>query len=389
MTQYKMVGLDVDSSFTQHRTWVVDGYPDFDGYYVTLKSGDNSLADVYAYPIPDGYIVDFNLINPLNWKTTYSSLPEQISDSQLAVIDGYVYLFGGKSTSKIFRATITRPNEWEYTGYDLPSSLYGSQLAIIDGYIYLFGGNNGVATDTIYSATVSNPLSWTNQGSLLPEPLYHSQLCVLDGYIYLFGGQNTNNPRNIIFRATTSNPLSWIDTGSTLPNNLYGSHIAVINNNIYLIGGIIENNPISIILRASTSNPLSWLVTESNLPAFCAFGQFITIDTHAYLFIVDDFYTKILKCSLADPLVWNIQNEIIPSAIYQSQITIIYDRLFLFGGTGNTAIFTSNYTTKYKYDLPESTDYADITRTQYQGTIDPLDLIKVIGFPYWKTNYYR
>ena len=150
-----MVARDINSNPTQWRTWVVPNTPDFDGYYYTgLKSGPDPFTEVKAYAITDGYAVaDFNLPDPTDWTVITDQLewdfpirrvlPFPLEDASLAVLDGYIYMFGGKITDKIYRAHVNNPADWEDTGAVLPGPLFGSSLAIVDGYIYLFGGNNG------------------------------------------------------------------------------------------------------------------------------------------------------------------------------------------------------------------------------------------------------
>ena len=108
MVRYKMLGRDVNSAPTQYRTWVVPNTPDLTGaLYTGLKSGPNPMVDISAYYIVDpNAIVDFNLPLPTQWQSLPGTpfdfpgkkvLPAQISDSQLAIIDGYAYMFGGET----------------------------------------------------------------------------------------------------------------------------------------------------------------------------------------------------------------------------------------------------------------------------------------------------
>src|SRR5271170_1909313 len=118
MVSFKMLARDINSNPTQYRTWVVPNEPDFTGqYYTGLKSGPNAFADVNAYAIQNPTdIVDFNLPLPSMWSPHPSELildspirkvlPRPIEDSQLAIIDGYAYMFGGKITNHIFMANI-------------------------------------------------------------------------------------------------------------------------------------------------------------------------------------------------------------------------------------------------------------------------------------------
>lgn len=395
MTRYKMIGRDVDSSPIEYRTWITDGYPDYDGYYYTgLKGGTNPLVDIIPFTVTDdSLILDFNMPNPLSWKTTYETLPQPTYNSHLAIIDGYVYLFGGQLTNKIYRAPLGYPTGFRDTKATLPTALYGAQLAIVDGYVYLFGGNNGAATNTIYSAPVSDPLTWTNHGSLLPTALYFSSLFIQDGYIYLVGGKETNDPVSTVLVASTSDPLTWQTSSYSLPFAIYGSQIALVNGYAYLFGGIINNQPTLTIHRARMSTATNW-AAAGVLPYASAFSQFVTIGDKGYLFTYDIEYssptynTKIFRCDLRNPLVWAKMTQTIPGEIYQSQLAVIYDRIFLFGGNGNTTIWASNQSIKYSFTSVDTYNYGNVTRTLYQATADQLDLMGVIGFPYWKTDYF-
>lgn len=396
MVRFKMIGRDIDSFPAQYRTWIVDDQPDLTGQlYTGHKSGANPLMDIEAYIIYDSSVVaDFNLPDPLSWNTTKRVLPQAIAYSHLAVIGDYVYLFGGQVTNKIFRATLDNPATWFDTGAVLPTDLYAGQLAIVDDRVYIFGGNDGEATDAIYSAPISDPLDWTNHGSLLPRKLHSSQLAIVDGYIYLYGGSEVNSATDVIFKASTDDPLTWVDTGDRLPVPLYNSQIAIINGNILLFGGQTSPvTPVDTIYLAPTSNPTFWHV-YSFLPYAACGGQFFTVGNRGYLAtpavtpsLPRVRFTRILRCNLSSPGQWIDTLKTIPGEISQSQVGIIYDRLFLFGGSGSSAIFANNYELKYKFGSVTAVTYGVITRTQYNTTPNKLDLFRVIGFPPWKTDY--
>lgn len=400
MVRYKMLGRDVNSSPTQYRTWVVDNTPDFEGeLYTGLKSGTDPFVDVVAYQIQDGYaVVDFNLPAPLFWQTAKQTLPTGVYNSQLAVVNGFVYLFGGQNSDIIYRADLDRPTIWEDTGARLPTTLCGAQFAIIDGYMYLFGGLGGPteeARDTIYKASVDNPLIWIDTGAVLPAILHKSQLGIYDGYMYLFGGRSTDLAKSYIWRASTSDPLTWTDTGYSLPKSLYGSQIALIDGYFYLLGGLVEEDspPTANIYKADATNP-TFFFLDGVLPFAACYGQFFTIGDKGYLITPEayigtqPYLTRILRCNLSAPANWIDTLHTTSGDITQSQVAIIYDRIFLFGGNGNSRIFVSDQVLKYSTIAGSPAQiYGNITRTQYQSTVDPLDLIKVIGFPYWKTDY--
>lgn len=396
MVRFKMVGKDLNSNPLQYRTWVVDNQPDYDGYYYDgPKSGNTPLGQVTGYVITDdNLVVDFNLPNPLSWQETQITMPEAMSSSQLAVIDGYIYLFGGNDGygNKILRSTVNNPTIWEDTEETLPNNLYGSQLAVIDDVIYLFGGNDGYATSHIYSAPTSDPLDWTDEGSLLPEEIYNSQLFLKDGYVYLFGGYNGSTTYTSILRATTSNPLSWTTIGS-LPEGVYGSILGVVNGPtdgyVCLFGGIkSDNSQTNNIYAAPLSNLTSWSVMGT-LPYPISYGQFLNVGTFAFLLTSTNSstsFTSVLRCSLSTPFSWSDFGFKVPGTITQSQLAIIDDRLFLFGGNGNSAIFADYPYIKYSTTDAVAIAYGTATRTQFNSYgFD--NAFKVIGIAPWKTTY--
>lgn len=399
-----MLGLDVEASPQQYRTWIVDDSPDFTQERFTGdKSGDLPLVDVSAYIIYDGSVIaNFNMPLPTSWQSTKRTLPKSVPASHLAIIDGYVYLFGGQITDKIYRASVNTPTEWIDTGSVLPTPLFDGSLAVINDRIYIFGGHNGeVPTKTIFSAPKSDPLTWTNHGSLLPKELYGSQLGIIDGNIYLFGGHNLSRATKIIYKAFASDPLTWQDTGSELPDGVYHSHLAIIDNYIYLFGGQFSVTVCTdTIYRASTTDPLNW-VSYSFLPYAISSGQFFIVGSQGFLITpisigrspihesitINNGATRILRCELSSPGQWLNTNQKVPGEISQSQLAIIYDRLFLFGGSGNSAIFANNYEVKYKFDNAMVVAYADLTRTRVNNTPNKLDLFRILGMAPWRTDF--
>lgn len=403
-----MLARDVNSAPTQYRTWVVPNEPDLTGaQYTGLKSGSNALVDISAYAILDGYVIaDFNLSIPTLWhnipNTPFSFpgekvLPEQISDSSLVVIDGYAYMFGGKITNAIYRADLNNPADWIDTGATLPTALYNSSLAIVDGYIYLFGGNtknefNGGATDTIFSASVSDPLTWTNHGSLLPVKLHSSSLGMSGGNLYLFGGQGVNGATNVILTASTSNPLSWSIGSGTLPTAIYGSTIVQYFGFWYLLGGELNpNNTTNAIYRAPVSAPYIWQ-SAGFMPYPTSYGQFFPFGSDGYYMGASPGdagtgFTTIVQVSLASFSQWIDTKQVILASLSHSQTAIIYDRLWFFGGSGLSAIFTCEQVLKYPLNYPTAITYGNITRTTVANTDNLNEPFLALGVPWWKTDY--
>lgn len=412
MIRFKMLARDINSNPTQYRTWVVPTVPDFTGEFNTgYKSGENAFVDVVPYIITDDSVIaDFSLPLPSLWNPENGDgpadfpirkvLPDPLDDSHFAIIDGYAYMFGGKITDKIYKAALNNPADWEDTGAILPTPLYGASLAIADGYVYLFGGHDGydgydgysTSVSTIFSAPTTNPLNWTNHGAILPRKLYYSSFGMADGYMYLFGGLENTGPSQAILRASTSNPLAWTDTGSTIPISVYGSIIAEINGYWMMYGGLTSpNTATSFIWKASTLNPTAWSL-DGYLPYATAHGQFVTVGEDGYMIgpmvgAAPTGFTPILQCHLNAPNSFVDTKQIVRGVISHSQIAIIYDRIWLFGGSGETAIFACNQTSKYDFYNPTIVSYGQKTRLLLP-LINNLDNpYQAVCIPYWKTDY--
>lgn len=411
MIRFRMVARDFNSNPTQYRCWVVPGQPDFDGYFYTgLKSGPDDFTDVSTYAIlDDNAIVDFNLPDPTQWVATDDRLnvsfpirkllPHPLEDSHLVILDGYIYMFGGKVTDKIFRADLNNPADWVDTGAVLPSILYGAEIAVIDGYIYLFGGNDGEelvfgegALDTIYTAPVSDPLTWTDQGSHLPRELMWSNFGMANGQLYLFGGLETNHASDVIFTAPQSDPLNWSESGAFLPHEVYGSMFGQVDGYWMIFGGqTLPDTPINLIMSAPVSSPLTWTITGL-LPHSCSQGQFVNIGDDGYIFGpmvgVTTTYTSILRANLrVDPNSWIEMPFVIPGCISHSQMAIISDRVWLFGGSGLTAIFACNQIRKYSVLAPKAINYGQITRTNVATSDNLNNPYEALSIPWWYTDF--
>jgi hypothetical protein len=409
MVRYKMVARDVNAIPTQYRTWIVNDVPDLTGaLYTGLKSGPNSMVDISAYLITDGYVIaDFDLPLPASWQSIpdtpfdfpgHKVLPEQVGDSQLVIIDGYAYMFGGKITDKIYRADLNNPADWIDTGARLPTVLYNSSLAIVNNVIYLFGGNTGDkfnlglgAVDTIFSAPVNDPLNWTNHGNLLPIRVHSSSLGMANGSLYLFGGQEINSATDIILTASTSDPLTW-SIGGHLAAPLYGSTITQLNGFWYLLGGqLIANSMINTIYRAAVSAPFSWQI-DGYMPYSTSYGQFFPMGNNGYYMghspgDAATGFTAILQAPLNSITQWVDTKQIVPAVLSHSQSAIIYDRLWFFGGSGLSAIFACEQMLKYDYGNPTVVAYGNNTRTNFQATDNLNEPFLALGIAYWRTDY--
>jgi hypothetical protein len=406
-----MVGLDVNANPQQYRVWVVNNVPDFTGeFYTGEKSGNAPFVDVVPYVITDDSIIgDFLLPLPSRWRPNQpeiltdfpllATLPVPIEDSAFAIIDGYAYLFGGKLTSHIYRASLNNPQSWIDTGATLPTNLYGSSFAIVGSELYLFGGDDGYngpglgPLNTAYSASMANPTSWSSLGSVLPRHLLWSSLGISNGQLYMFGGLESAGATSHILTASVSSPTSWSIVGN-IATPVYGASLAQIDGYWYLYGGMTSPNAPSIVIQsAPVSSPTTWTVSSVALPYATAFNQFLTMGNDGYMIgstmvgSSSEGFSTILQCHLSSPTEWFDTQLVVPGNISHSSVAIIYDRVWLFGGSGSSAIFACNRTIKYGFYDSVAQAYGNITRVLLPATNNANNPSLALGFNYWHTDY--
>ncbi len=202
-----------------------------------------------------------------------------------------------------------------------------------------------------------------------------------------------------IFSADVSNPLIWYShPGWTLPDPLCGSQLAIIQDtsidgySIYLFGGVLsDESNTSNIYRAGVLDPLAWTPSSvGNLPYPTSYGQFVMINDHGYLYTniaLNKNETRILRCNLSNPIIFSTMQRTLPGVITHSQLGIIYDQIYLFGGNGSSIIFANEVLLKYNYNSPDAAMYGWKTRTWFKSISNKLNLFKAIGISPWRTDY--
>jgi hypothetical protein len=328
--------------------------------------------------------------NPLYWKETRTTLPQAAASSQLAVIDEYYYLFGGKEFATIYSAPIGDPTVWTNVG-SLPTPIYSSQLSIIDGVIYLFGGNaDGYTSKHIWSASTSSPTVWTDNGALLPSIIQDHQIFLTPSYIFLVGGRDEvdlssgfSTVKNTIYYAPLSNPLSWSILPATLPQPICCSQVACIGSNVYLFGGVSSNGAQTANIVSANIYNLSYWNVVNQLPYPIANGSFFTYgDGYGYIvspgevpYSPNAVGTRILKCSLSFPTQWADTGMTVPGNVSESSVLFTIENnianVYLLGGNGNSAI----YKTDFGYNVKTTSDNVSNNILNWQNNI---------GFPLWK-----
>ena len=225
-----------------------------------------------------------------------------------------------------------------------------------------------------------------------------------NGFLFLFGGYNNGVVSDLILKAPASNPLSWTVQGPTLPDALYGSSVAQIGSKYYLFGGMLAlNTPTNGIWSAPITDANSWSFDGYELPYATAFGQFFSVGISGYLIgpqvslttslppLANTGFTPILQCLLSAPTSFTDTGQVISGALSHGPIAFLVDRLWCFGGSGNTCIFACNQEIKYDLYDPAAMAYANATQVilpaEYSIPSNTNNPFLSLCFPAWITDY--
>ncbi len=191
--------------------------------------------------------------DPLTWRRSANSMPyASLYGGRVITIAStssmYIYDDGGEKI--ILRASTTNPGVWSSTG--VSSGRRIGQVALIDNYIYIFGGviTNTDPSNTIYRAHVNSPTSLSLMGSTMPDTVMFGSIGKIGDHIYIFGGSTyCCTSQGLIYQAPLSDPLTWtaypsINTGTITPKPI-------------TVGGITANDKFYDGTTAATLNATS------------------------------------------------------------------------------------------------------------------------------------
>ena len=185
-----------------------------------------------------------------------------------------------------------------YKDTSLPATNAFSQAIVTRNRVYLISRYSGSSyTTNIYTAPIDNNGAlgnWSSSSVSLPQALTYSQAVVINNYVYLLGGYN-GIFRSNVYRAVINadGTLGNFFSYNSLPVSSAQSQVIVTKNRIYLIAGYMSG---SVSNRTFTA----------------------PIDASGNIGI------------------W-LPGPVLPKELYSHQATVIRDRLYVFGGTNDSA----------------------------------------------------
>lgn len=326
--------------------------------------------------------------------TTGVSLPEAIGWSQVVVTKKAVHLLGGYTgsvaVSKIYTADIGVDGSigaWYINAATLPTNLAYTQCIVTKNRIYLIGGYNGTAhSAAIYTTTISNDGTfgqWISATSL-PAICSNAMSICTRNRVYIIGGYNGSAYVSTVYTApiNTDGTIGTWSTGSSISAVAGLGQVISTHSRIYVLGGSNLSGHISTVQQATfyggqrdyspyyanintnTMTPGSgrpweqqYMMSDSTLntdingwlsdnPMPAATRDLTVAVTKNYVYILGGYRSAGTNAILKAPInsngslgTWVVDSNTLPVALYQSQVIVTKNRVYLIGGS-----LTSGYT---------------------------------------------
>jgi N-acetylneuraminic acid mutarotase len=191
------------------------------------------------------------------------------------VLDNQIYVIGGGLTREEGSAAVERydpeTDTWDVTIAGLPVPHFAPASAVVNGKIYVMGGKvNYYSTEDYATLYEYDPVlnTWTEKTSM-PTARSHLTACTVDGRIYVIGGRVDDHVS--VKTVERYDPVA--DSWTTLPDmhqaraNILAQ---VVGGKIYIVDGI-GNGPWSVESYDPATN--SWELEDNPPPAVGYFGS--------------------------------------------------------------------------------------------------------------------
>lgn len=195
-------------------------------------------------PVKAGFVNTVYEYDPAQNKwTTRAPMPTSRGGGAAAVVDGKIYVAGGRPPAGHHFAVYDPKSDAWTARPDLPTQRNHLAAGAFDGKVYVFGGRfgGGFRSETTGAVEMYDPKTnaWTKKGSL-PKPRGGVNGIFANGCFHLFGGEgNPDHPYHVFPDHDYYNPVS--DTWHRLdpmPIPVHGvTGLAFINGYIHLPGG--------------------------------------------------------------------------------------------------------------------------------------------------------
>lgn len=179
---------------------------------------------------------------------------------------------------------------------------------------------------------------------------YGADYAIGNGYVYQMGGNNGTSYTAGLLRAPLSSDLTnsanWVNTGTTLPATFVGfSKPVILNDTLYLFGGLKSDgsawtNNICSVPLASIATAASWNCAAGTMAGAYVLSDVAIIGDYLYRF---GGYTpgvgsmsSVQRAPVSSPLSWTNFPSVLPQSMYGLGVAIVGNYVYLFGGYNTT-----------------------------------------------------
>jgi N-acetylneuraminic acid mutarotase/glucose/arabinose dehydrogenase len=192
------------------------------------------------------------------WRSDLPKAPQAILDSGSAVLEGKLYMVGGKTSSTHLNSVyvynpgnpnIATDDTWTST-LSLPGAgVENPAIVALGGKLYSFGGSTAPFSGSVSNAAAFNPdtnpdpnITTPRWDIIAPMPTARAGATaqVLNGDIYVIGGMGADGASVDVVEIYDPETNTW-NTGASLPTRRDNPGSAVINDKLYVVGGRIRN----------------------------------------------------------------------------------------------------------------------------------------------------
>lgn len=265
---------------------------------IWFETGDYKYQDIAILSeLPD--------FSPKTWKY-FASTKNPIAGFNAAYLNGYIYVFGGKTGSSSGTTWSRAFNCKDGSFRDLAYAVNIEEEAACVGFnnnIYIFGGHDTISTANSYRYDIAS--NSYNSIAALPDARGLARAVVVGNYIYIVGGRpgrSNSNTSSIYKYDPINNSYETLQAPISCRNNA----VAAVGTDIYILGnGTGGSTAYKYDTLTNTSIQLSDTPLTVSAKA-CAVGTDIyifardTVDVYKYDTLTDT-YEKIDKLNRLYP----------------------------------------------------------------------------------------